>query len=159
MKRFLIGLVAVGIGVLAGAGGASASGGVEYPPSAPVLLLSDSTVAVGEQFDATLQGCAPGESVELSVDGSSTTASGSSATGTLTAPTTAGSYEVTGVCQDSGLSASATLTVVAADGDDDEFELPATGSSTTPMLQAGGILLVAGLGMLGAARLRRRATV
>ena len=163
MKRFLTAIAATGIGVLTVAGSASAATAqhsVAYPPSAAVLELSDSTVSPGEEFDATLRGCTPGETVQFSVEGSSTTATcddNGEATGTLTAPMTPGTYEVSGVGVDSGVSASSTITVVGAD-DGEDGVLPATGSSTSGPLQVGGVLLVAGLGMLGVAKLRRRAT-
>jgi len=52
--------------------------------------------------------------------------------------------------------ASTPATEAPVTDDDDDGTLPATGSSTSGPLQAGGVLLVAGLGMLGVAKFRRR---
>lgn len=176
MKKIITALVGVGVlSVVGGGSTAIAQDDDDYPVGDAVLLVSDDTLAPGEEFAVTLQGCTPDETVDFAVEGSSdsgtcvlTTTAGfaagqhlgriaeiGAANGTLTAPTTPGTYEVTGVGQESGASDSATITVGAVDGDDD-FELPATGSSTTPLLQIGGVLLIAGLGILAVAKLRRR---
>lgn len=185
MKRILVLLAGLAIALV---GGATASA---YPPSEGVLVASETVLAPGEPFEVTLQGCATGETVAFAVEGSSDESAcdeviaapagesfvaaqaGGSATGTLTAPSTPGTYTVAAEGQDSGVTGTTQITVVGDEDDDDEDDdddgvavpgddgaaggLPATGSSsTTPVMQIAGISLLAGLGLVGVAYRRRQ---
>jgi LPXTG-motif cell wall-anchored protein len=159
MRKIAV-LVMAGIGLILGTG--AVAGADPYPVDDESLVLSSSTVAPGGTFSVTLNGCTDGEEVVFTVSGDSDTATcvGGSATGTLTAPTAPGTYTVTATSPTA--SATATLTVVAADDDDDDGddgdELPATGSDSAPIAQLAGGALLAGIGLVGVAWYRRRAT-
>lgn len=163
MRKIAV-LVMAGVALILGTGAAAGAQDPPYPPDDDALVLSPGTVAPGGTFSVTLTGCTDGEEVVFTVSGDSDTATcvGGSATGTLTAPTAPGTYTVTATSPTA--SASATLTVAADDDDDDGDdgddgdELPATGSDSAPIAQLAGGALLAGIGLVGVAWYRRRAT-
>ena len=144
-----------------------------YPPGGPVLVLTPSTATPGASIAASFTGCSSGETVSFTLNGVTITAqcngpagatrrptatAGPVATATLTAPTVVGTYPVVATGGTSGVSATATLTVVAATpgGGGD---LPATGSDSAPTAQiaAGLVAVGAGLAIVGGLRRRKRA--
>jgi LPXTG-motif cell wall-anchored protein len=153
---------------------ATASALVEYPPGGFTLTLSAGTVPPGGAVTATVNGCDVGVGLSLSVDGTSISASatcgaaatagfrrpaapvGGSATLTINAPTTPGTYTVR-VAETGGQlrSATATLTVAAAGATTVPVgSLPSTGSETGPVATVGAIVLVLGVGAVVIARRR-----
>lgn len=170
LVTILIGtLLILGIGSSAGA----------YPPGGVVLAASSTQVSPGESFTVTLTGCSPGETVVFAISGSTDEATCDemgNATGTLTAPTTPGTYTVAAEGMTSGVVARIEITVIGedaepppADGDEPAAPpvdggsvsgaLPATGSSSaTPVMQMAGISLLAGLGLVTVAYRRRLAS-
>jgi hypothetical protein len=139
---------------LASVVGVGASALAQYPPRM-VLVLNPTTVAPRAEFTATLTGCTPGEVVTFSlVSGSATATCTGSATVTLTAPSTVGTFTVTASAP-SG-TASATLRVVAQAAAAEE--LPRSGSDSLPIVRIGAGLLIAGLGLIGVVWYRRRSS-
>ena len=138
-----------------GSSAAAAAQQQPYPPPTGTLVLSQSSVAPGGSFTATLNGCTDSEAVNFTVAGDSATATCDDgvATATLRAPSEADTYTVTATSPT--VSATATLAVV---GPDDDDELPQAGSNTTPIVQLGLGVLVAGLGLVGVAWYRRRSS-
>jgi hypothetical protein len=119
------------------------------------LVLSDTTVAPGEEFEATVGVCEPGSEATFEIDGEpageAIADDEGQATATLTAPTDEGTHTVTASCtgpDGEAVVLSSTLTVVAGGA------LPATGSSNTlPLTRiALGALVVGGLLVLIATR-------
>jgi hypothetical protein len=120
------------------------------------IVLSDSTVAPGEDFEATVGVCEPGSEATFEIDGEpageAIADDEGQASDTLTAPTEEGTHTVTGSCtgpDGEAVVLSSTLTVGAAGGG-----LPATGSSDTMPLTRIGLaaLVVGGLLVLIATR-------
>jgi LPXTG-motif cell wall-anchored protein len=138
--------------------------GAQYQPGQPGLVLIPSTVVVGGAVTATGFGCRPGQSVVLTIDGTTvaTTIAKDDSTGsfeaTFTAPGTPGNYTVVATC---GLTiVSSILTVIAQPTTTVvSSTLPQTGSGDTTMALAryGLVLLVAG-GLVVLAVRRRRTT-
>jgi hypothetical protein len=165
MRRLLVWMAAAAVPFVLGGAAVSA-----YPPEAPVLTLSPSTVTPDGSFSATLTGCALGEVVEFSLVSDSDTATcsgpgganrgiiqqdGGSASVTLTAPTEPGNYTLTATTPT--VSATATLTVAAAaPAPSPEASLPTTGSDPAPIVQWAVGLVLAGLGLAGVAYHRHR---
>lgn len=166
MKKFALALMAAaaavfGVGMVANA----------YPPVPDAPGVSDSTPAPGGTFTVT-SACAVPETVTFTIPGDSDTATcepGATgaflllqqttpdgvATGTLTAPTAAGTYTVTITGSSSGDLGTVSVTVAAQT--DPGGGLPATGSdgvATTTWIAAG--LLIVGLGLFAVATVRRR---
>ena len=115
-----------------------------------------SVLQVPGAIDITVSGFCPSSSVVLDIDGTTvgggTTDGSGSATITITAPTTAGTYTVTatasGECSDV---ASLAIVVTAGGG------LPSTGSnSTMPGLQIAIVAVLVGGALVGLASMRRR---
>ena len=144
MKKTLLLVIGLLVSLLATA--APAMAGEEYSDE-DTIVLSDSTVAPGDEFDATVEVCEPGTEATFDIDGDAAgeavADADGSATATLTAPTEEGTYTVTGTCtgpDGETVVLSSTLTV----GDAGEG-LPATGSSDTiPLTRIGIIALVIG---------------
>ena len=135
--------------------------GAQYQPGQPGLVLIPSTVIVGGAVTATGFGCRPGQTVVLTIDGTTvaTTIAKDDSTGsfeaTFTAPGTPGNYTVVATC---GLTiVSSILTVIAQPTTTVVSTLPQTGSGDATMAFAryGLVLLVAG-GLLVLAVRRRR---
>jgi LPXTG-motif cell wall-anchored protein len=139
-----------------------------YPPRSE-SLVAPSTVAPGASFQATFVGCAGGEDVNVVLDGKTKSGkckgpAGStrlpnqaglpSATVTLVAPTTPGTYTIVATGEVSGLSATASITVQAAAAGG---ALPATGSDSAPTVQIAAGLLAVGAGLTVVGIRRRRA--
>lgn len=141
-----------------------------YPPAAG-SLIAPGTVAPGASFQATFQGCPGGESVDFVLNGTTTSAVCNvpaglagfrrpsaavlpSATATLVAPTTPGTYTISATGTTSGLSATATITVVAATPGG---LLPTTGSDSAPIVQIAAGLFAVGAGLTVVGIRRRRA--
>jgi LPXTG-motif cell wall-anchored protein len=140
-----------------------------YPPRSETLVVP-STVGPGQSFQATFVGCAGGEDVNFVLDGKTTSgrcmgpagatrrpnqAGLPSATVTLVAPTTPGTYTIVATGATSGLSASATITVQAAAAPGGA--LPATGSDSAPTVQIAAGLFAVGAGLTAVGIRRRRA--
>lgn len=157
MKKALVGIV-LAAGALLSAGGVANA----YPPDEPTVGIDDPTPDPGGTINVTVENCPDGASVTFELEGSTDTAvaSGGSATGTLTAPTAPGTFTGTATCGDAILSfgvvvqaATATTipTTVAP-------QLPTTGGNSPGSVTSLAVgLLLAGLGLLGVAHLRRRA--
>ena len=139
-----------------------------YPPQSESLVVP-STVAPGASFQATFVGCAGGEDVNFVLDGKTTSgkckgpagatrmpnqAGLPSATVTLVAPTTPGTYTIVATGEVSGLSATASIIVQAAAAGG---ALPATGSDSAPTVQIAAALLAVGAGLTVVGIRRRRA--
>lgn len=126
------------------------------------MRLEPSTVGPGDTFSATTTECTVGETVTFEVQGDSdastctsdSPAGGPSAIGELAAPSTPGNYEVSSLGATSGLTSSATLSVVG-DIDDDDV-LPTTGSDSNQIVPIAGAVLIAGLGLAAVAWRRRQ---
>lgn len=137
-----------------------------YPPEEDQLILSDSVVGPGEEFQAEFVGCTVGETVAFVFVGETTTATcqNPSATVTLTAPTIPGQYEIVATGLTSGRTATATLTVVGptpgtAPAAAPAAGLPATGSDSQSTVQTAAALVAVGAGLtiVGIRRHRVRA--
>jgi LPXTG-motif cell wall-anchored protein len=123
--------------------------GAQYQPGQPGLVLIPSTVVVGGAVTANGFGCRPGQTVVLTIDGTTvaTTIARDDSTGsfeaTFTAPLTPGNYTVVATC---GLTiVSSILTVIAQPTTTVATVLPRTGSdSTLPFARFGLVLIVAG---------------
>ena len=144
----LVGLVGMATPAFAGEGYADED----------ALVLSDSTVAPGAEFTATVGVCQPGTEAAFDIDGNAagtgTAGDDGQASAVLTAPTAEGTHTVTGSCtgpDGEAVVLSSTLTVGAAGG-----PLPATGSdSSLPLARIGlGVLVAGGLLVLLASRRR-----
>jgi hypothetical protein len=140
---------------------ASGSAGASLPEIGAVLDLSSSTVAAGTSYQANFLRCESGETVtfvteNVDMEPVSATCGGvePGASATLTAPTLNGSYTITATGSTSGESASATLTVTGGEG------IPATGSSSAPIVLIGGGLVAFGavLAFVGGGRRRHKAS-
>lgn len=119
----------------------------------PGVTVSDSSPPAGGTFTVSVSGCQPGGSVSTTFNGT-TTAGTAGADGTasvsLTAPSTAGTFNGSVTCN--GQTTNFAVTVAAPAGG-----LPATGSDgvgTTTMMAMG--VFVIGLGLFGVAQVRRR---
>ena len=165
MKKIALTLAAISVIVL-GFGSLASAG--TYPPGGPSVSVAPASVGPGGTVSVTAN-CTAGESVTISLEGSSVsvpceTGDGESsvagiATGVVTAPASPGTYtgSVTGAI--SGSLGSFTVTVLAAapTPTTPTGGLPSTGSggtSTMTFVAAG--LLVVGLGLFGVATVRRR---
>lgn len=135
--------------------------GAQYQPGQPGLVLIPSTVTIGGSVTATGFGCRPGQTVVLTIDGTTvaTTVAKDDSTGsfeaTFTAPGTPGNYTVVATC---GLTiVSSILTVIANPTTTVASTLPRTGSddSTLALARAGLVLVVVG-GLVVLAVRRRR---
>jgi LPXTG-motif cell wall-anchored protein len=143
-----------------------------YPPG-NLAVLAPGTVAPGASFQATFVGCPPGETVNFVFNGTTnpvacngaagqyrlpTVAGLPSATVTLVAPTTPGTYTIVASGATTGATASATITVVgAAPGATPSGGLPETGSDSAPTAKIGAGLIAVGAGLTAVAVRRRRA--
>lgn len=146
-----------------------------YPPRS-TALLAPSTVAPGASFQATFGGCSLGETVNFVFNGTTTpgrcngpagesrlpnVAGLPSATVTLVAPTTPGTYTIVATGATSGATASATVTVLGATpgggGATPGGGLPATGSDSAPTVQIAAGLIAVGAGLTAVAVRRRKA--
>ena len=172
IKKFALAVTAAAAVVLGSAGVADA--GV-YPPNGKTVTVQDSTVPPGGPVSVTTN-CTVGETVTFVLEGSSdtetctpstdggnnfTAAVAGTATGTVNAPTTPGTYIGTVTGSISGALGTFTVVVEGATATTaaptSTGSLPATGSdgTSTMTLIAGGLLIV-GLGMFGVATARRR---
>ena len=132
---------------IVGAGAALALGGGTVAASTPptgALTLTPSAAAAGTSFDATLVGCAVGETVTFEIEGTdvgtfTATCTAAGASLTLSAPTLDDTYTITATGATSGATASAPLVVTGG-------EIPVTGSNS---MTAGAV--AASLIVLGAA--------
>lgn len=106
----------------------TATASPQYPPGAFVLSLSATIVGPGDPVTITASACISGSSVEISIEGTSTRATGACGADfitpvsnaaligglavTLSAPDTVGTYTVRGAEVSSGRSATAVLSVI-----------------------------------------------
>ena len=152
MKR-LITIVGVGAAVALGGGTVAAS----TPPTAGALTLTPSAAAVGTSFDATLVGCAVGETVTFEIEGTdvgtfTATCTAAGASLTLSAPTLDDTYTITATGATSGATASAPLVVTGG-------EIPVTGSNSMTAGAVAASLIVLGAALALWAGPRRSRTV
>jgi hypothetical protein len=139
--------------------------GAQYQPGVPGLVLVPSTVLVGGSVTANGFGCRPGQTVVLTIDGTTvaTTIARDDSTGsfeaTFTAPLTPGNYTVVATC---GLTiVSSILTVIAQPTTTVVVTtLPRTGSgdATMALMRYGLVMVVVGGLVVLAVRRRRGAT-
>jgi LPXTG-motif cell wall-anchored protein len=173
MKKFALALMAASALVF----GFGAVAQAQYGSASATFNVSSATP--GQSITVTITGCTPGETLTITVNGVAVTATCSasaltqgsvlglglvqqtatSATATITAPTTPGTYPVV-ITGSRGFSFTTSLTVVAATTPPVTTPgggLPATGSSgisTTTGIAIG--LLVVGAGLFVVAQVRRR---
>jgi hypothetical protein len=136
--------------------------GAQYQPGVPGLVLVPSTVLVGGSVTANGFGCRPGQTVVLTIDGTTvaTTIAKDDAQGsfeaTFTAPLVPGNYSVVATCGQTivtsilSVIANPTTTVVST--------LPVTGGDAFPFARLGLVLIVAGGLVVLAVRRTRGAT-
>ena len=137
--------------------------GAQYQPGQPGLVLIPSTVIVSGSVTATGFGCRPGQTVVLTIDGTTvaTTIARDDSTGsfeaTFTAPATPGIYTVVATC---GLTIVSSVLTVIAPTTTVAQTLPQTGSGdgTLSLARYGLVLVVAGGLVVLAMRRRRGAT-
>jgi LPXTG-motif cell wall-anchored protein len=172
VKNVLAGLV-VAAGLSLGASSVALAG--TYPDDDTEIVVSVTVVTPGGTVTATLTGCLLGETVRFTIANVTVditcTGGGTgdvrlmaapaegSATASLQAPTTPGTYTLTAVGLTSGVTESITITVAgaaAAPGDGAAGGLPATGSDTDATLLVAGGALTAGVALTGVAWFRRR---
>jgi len=174
VKRALAGLALAG-GLLIGTGQIASA----YPPDGAQIVVSATVVAPGGSVTVTLVGCLPGETVrftlaDVTVDVTCTAGGpgdsrvmaaelNGSATATLQAPTTPGTYTLTATGLTSGVTETITITVTGATGGGGEGDegtgggtLPSTGSNTDVTLWVAGGALAAGAALTSVAMVRRR---
>jgi len=152
-------VLAMILGVLA----VPAVAGAQYQPGQPGLVLVPSTVVVGGTVTATGFGCRPGQSVVISIDGTTvaTVVANNDATGTynatFTAPTIPGTYTVLATCGTT-IAPSSLIVIAAPTTTVAVSVLPQTGGGDDSLMLAryGLILVVAG-GLVVLAVRRRRA--
>ena len=142
----------------------------DYPPAAG-LLLTPGKIQPGATFEATFEGCPGGETVDFVLNGTTTSAPCNvpagpagfrrpsvaelpSATATLRAPTTPGTYTFSATGATTGLSATATIAVATATPDG---LLPTTGSDSAPIVQVGAGLFATAACLTVVGIRRRRA--
>jgi LPXTG-motif cell wall-anchored protein len=162
MKRFFAALAATAaLALLVTPSTAQAQQG-STQPSVGVQTGSGS-ITPGGSLPLSATGFCPGAVVTFRVGGSVATATASStgvASVTVTAPATAGTYTVTAQSPaPCALTASGSIVVTSLPVPIPPGGLPATGSEPINWVRTGGIALLVGLGMVGAARLRRRTQV
>ena len=139
---------------------APAVANAQYPTSAPVVTVSSASLAPGEALTLGTQNFCAGAAVTFRIGGTSVGTATASAAGVAslvtTAPAAAGSYTVTAASTTPcALTTSSTINVAAAPGTTAGGGLPATGSEPMNWVRAGGIAVLLGFGLIGAARLRR----
>ena len=153
MKK-IIGLV-IGLVATLGFVGTAAA---DYPVGVPTVTTSSSSPTAGSPVTLTATGFCANAVVVFSSGGTklgqSTANASGSASLTITAPATAGTFNVTaastGACV---ASASLALSVQAPGGG---AAIPATGSDTSSGLQLGALAVGLGAALIGFAGLKRR---
>jgi hypothetical protein len=160
MKRVLLalGVVFAAFFILPSAAQAQTSC---YPTCAPTVTSSSSSVVPGGPITLQTQGFCAGANVTFRVGGTTvgTATAGTNGTATLqtSAPATAGTYTVQAQSADPcALTASSTITVTSPTATTVGPVLPPTGSEPMNWTRAGIVAVLIGLGLVGAARLRRR---
>jgi hypothetical protein len=130
----------------------TATASTQYPPGAFVLSLSATVVGPGDPATITASACISGSSVEISIEGTNTRATGACGADfitpvsnaalvgglsvTLSAPDTAGTYTVRGAEVSTGRAATAVLSVIDSLSGNPDGGTPAGG--TTPSSSGGG---------------------
>jgi hypothetical protein len=155
MKRILVALAVV----VAGLGSAATVQAYPpYPPGSATLTTSDAAPAPGGTVTLTVSGCVAGEAVTFTLGSATATVActaARTASASLAVPTTAGAATARATLAQSG----STLTVALVVGTTTNT-IPRTGSDSnrgTALVAAG--MIVAGVGALGATRVRRRRPV
>ncbi len=156
MNKALIALMMVVGSLLAFGGPASA-----YPPDEPTVGVDNPSPTPGGTVTVTVENCESGTTVTFELGGStdSVVSVDDTATGTVTAPSTPGSYTGTATCGADVLSFGVEVEAAAATTVPTTVApvLPPTGSDGSGSITTLAVgLLLAGLGLLGVARLRRR---
>jgi len=157
---------------MAVAAAAPAIASADYPNTPPVVGSSSSTPAPGAPITLSVQSFCPGAVVTFrigtNVVGTATANASGVASIVTTAPAAAGTFTVqatsTTPCNltattSISVQAPAPATTVPGPPPTVPGGLPRTGSEPMNWVRTGGIALLVGLGMVGAARLRRRPQV
>lgn len=136
----------------------------QYQPGTPGLVLIPSTVVTGASVTANGFGCRPGQTVVLTIDGTTvaTTTARNDSTGsfeaTFTAPLTPGNYTVIATCGQTIVSSILTV-ITPATTTIASTTLPRTGSDDAlGFARIGLVLIVAGGLVVLAVRRTRSAT-
>jgi hypothetical protein len=165
VKRMVV-AAALALGLLAAPAAAQ-----QYPPAQNGLTVSDTTPTPGQTIDITVQTCAPGSSVTVTLDsdqvvlGTPTADSSGVArlSATIPANTSLGAHTIIAVCtgaDDAPLRLTAAINVVSAGGAGSGAGggLPRTGDdSSLPLARIGLALLAAGGVVTAIAAKRRKA--
>jgi hypothetical protein len=166
VKRMVV-AAALALGLLAAPAAAQ-----QYPPAQNGLTVSDTTPTPGQTIDITVQTCAPGSSVMVTLDsdqvalGTPTADSSGVArlSATIPANTSLGAHTIIAVCtgaDDAPLRLTAAINVVSAGGAGSGAGgggLPRTGDdSSLPLARIGLALLAAGGVVTAIAAKRRKA--
>jgi hypothetical protein len=165
VKRMVV-AAALALGLLAAPAAAQ-----QYPPAQNGLTVSDTTPTPGQTIDITVQTCAPGSSVTVTLDsdqvvlGTPTADSSGVArlSATIPANTSLGAHTIIAVCtgaDDAPLRLTAAINVVSAGGAGSGAGggLPRTGDdSSLPRARIGLALLAAGGVVTAIAAKRRKA--
>ena len=159
MNKFVVSLVAIVAAII----GSGAVASAQYGATDFGVVVSPTTVGSSGAVTVTVQGCAPGETLVVTLVGESVDVtcmpsdeSSGTATGVVAAPSAAGTYTGTVASSASSNSATFTVTVVAQAGTP-SGALPQTGSdgiATTTTIALG--LVAVGVGMLVVTQIRRR---
>lgn len=152
MKR-MFGLL---VGLVATLGFGAASVSAVYPDNPPTVVVDSSTPTVGSNVTLTFDSFCPGDTITISIGGnvlgSVVADANGEATFTFPAPSPAGTYVITATGTDCPDTVASLTIAVRAPG-----SIPVTGSgSTSSGLELGAFAVVAGVGMVGIAGIRRR---
>ena len=155
MRRIALLLFAIGLSTLGAAGAASA-----YPINPPTVDVSNDAPAPGGTITLTANAFCPGATVTFTVNGSVVGSAVADQTGHATlviaVPDTPGTYNVLATSPpECGLSAGSQFSVTPIS----TVPLPVTGANSSFPLQIGGLTLLAGVGLVSVAAVRRRKPV
>ena len=152
MRKIALLLFAIGLSTLGAAGAASA-----YPINPPTVDVSNDAPAPGSTITLNANAFCPGTTVTFSVNGNVVGSAVADSTGhaslVITAPSTPGTYTVVATSSPAcGLTANSQFSIAPIV----TVPLPVTGSDSSFPLQIGGITLLAGVGLVSVAAVRRR---
>lgn len=152
MRKIALLLVAIGLSTLGAASVASA-----YPINPPTVDVSNDAPAPGSTITLTANAFCPGTTVTFTVKGNVVGTAVADSTGhaslIITAPGAPGTYIVVATSSPAcGLSANSQFSIAPVV----TVPLPITGSDSSFPLQIGGITVLAGVGLVSVAAVRRR---